>query len=402
MYFPDGTRVGAHNASGVTEAAQRWILAEGASGVFSTFILVANPNATTTNVRVQYLKSTGEVVVLHRCAAGQQPHHVLAAERLPRPARDRRNSRPSSKVSIRANRSSPSGRCTSIRHRRAAVSRAAAMTRSAFPRPAGNGISPKGFTGGNAQTAFETFLLLANTNASKTTATVTYQLDSGQAVTRDYELSPNQRLTVWVDQEGRTLRRPPEGRVVWHHRASHPADGGRTRHVLGHADCRGCDHPDRSRGAKAMPRPGSPVLASRWAFAEGREGEDASARPYSTFFLLSNPGAAPVNVQATFMTEDGGGLTTTVTIPAEAAPTSGRPPDCRRSAPWRIAALRRSSRARRRAVRRRARDVPVCRFQQRARQHGHAMDGHDRGAVATAGHGHRVGLHARPDAPQRR
>src|SRR6187402_1544902 len=62
MYFPDGTRAGGHNASGVTATAQRWILAEGASGVFSTFILVANPNPTTVQVRVQYLKSTGDIV----------------------------------------------------------------------------------------------------------------------------------------------------------------------------------------------------------------------------------------------------------------------------------------------------------------------------------------------------
>jgi lysophospholipase L1-like esterase len=74
---------------------------------------------------------------------------------------------------------------------------------------------------------------------------------------------------------------------------------------------------------------GAPELSAKWAFAEGREGIDAAGRPYSTFFLLSNPSSSPLTVKATFMTEDGGGLTTTVTVPANGRtniwPTAGLP-----------------------------------------------------------------------------
>ena len=71
--------------------------------------------------------------------------------------------------------------------------------------PSTTWLFAEGFTGGNAQTAFETFLLLANTGTTDTVATVDYLLDNGQVVTRTYPLLARQRFTVWVDQEGRTF-----------------------------------------------------------------------------------------------------------------------------------------------------------------------------------------------------
>ena len=96
---------------------------------------------------------------------------------------------------------------------------------------------------------------------------------------------------------GPHVRRPPEGSVVRHHRASH-----RSRSSP-NAPCTGARRLPRTRprrpspGAKATPRPDRRCWRPRWAFAEGREGEDASARPYSTFFLLSNPAPTPIDVQ---------------------------------------------------------------------------------------------------------
>ena len=314
MYFPDGTRVGAHNASGVTAAAQRWILAEGASGVFSTFILVSNPNPSATNVRVQYLKSTGDVITFTA---------VL-------PPSSRTTYWPQNDYPAQLGSAEFSTVVESLEGGKPIVAERAMYF---DPAPGGSGFArsghdalgvpeasdawyfAEGFTGGNAQTAFETFLLLANTNSNSTTATVTYQLDSGQAVTRDYVLAPNQRLTVWVDQEGRTfdarLKAASFGMTV---KATRPMVAERAMYwgTPSGADPTTPTFPWREGHATA----GSPVLAATWAFAEGREGEDAAGRPYSTFFLLSNPSATPITVTATFMTEDGGGLTTSVTIPA--------------------------------------------------------------------------------------
>jgi lysophospholipase L1-like esterase len=327
MYFPDGTRVGAHNASGVTEPAQRWILAEGASGSFSTFILVANPNATATNVRIQYLKSTGDVVSFTA---------VL-------PAGSRTTYWPQVDFPAQLGSAEFSTVVESLDAGKRIVAERAmyfdpAPTGSRFARSGHDALGvpeasttwyfAEGFTGGNATTAFETFLLLANVNSVPVTATVTYQLDSGQTVVRPYALAPNQRLTVWVDQEGRTVdprltaasfgmtvsATAPivaERAMYW----GNPSAGDATTPAL----------PWREGHATA----GAPELAAKWAFAEGREGIDAAGRPYSTFFLLSNPSSSPLTVKATFMTEDGGGLTTTVTVPANGRaniwPTAGLP-----------------------------------------------------------------------------
>ena len=326
MYFPDGTRVGAHNASGVTEPAQRWILAEGAStGSFSTFILVANPNASATNVRVQYLEATGDVVSFT---------DVL-------PARSRRTYWPQNDFPAQLGSAEFSTVVESLDAGKPIVAERAmyfdpSPTGSRFARSGHDALGvpdasttwyfAEGFTGGNAATAFETFLLLANTNDVPATATVTYQLDSGQTVVRPYVLAPRQRLTVWVDQEGRTadarLKSASFGMTVsatapivaeramyW----GNPSAGDPTTPAL----------PWREGHATA----GATELASKWAFAEGREGSDAGGRTYSTFFLLSNPAATPVTVKATFMTEDGGGVTTTITVPANGRvniwPTAG-------------------------------------------------------------------------------
>ena len=325
MYFPDGTRLGGHNASGVTQAARRWILAEGASGVFSTFILVANPNDSTTAIRVRYLKSTGEVVEFTDTLA----------------ANSRRTYWPQVDFAAQLGSAEFSTVVESTEAGEEIVAERAmyfdpAGTGSGFARSGHDALGvpeasktwyfAEGFTGGNAQTAFETFLLLANTNGTASTATVTYQLDSGQTVTRDYTLPPNQRVTVWVDQEGRTvdarLKASAFGITV---SATAPIVAERAMYwgAPSAADPSTPTFPWREGHATA----GSTVLASKWAFAEGREGLDAAARPYSTFFLLSNPSASPITVKATFVTEDGGGFTTTTTIPARGRtniwPTAG-------------------------------------------------------------------------------
>jgi hypothetical protein len=59
----DNTFGGGHNALGVVAPAPRWFLAEGATGTFfDTFLLVVNPGAEPTRVRVRYLLPSGETI----------------------------------------------------------------------------------------------------------------------------------------------------------------------------------------------------------------------------------------------------------------------------------------------------------------------------------------------------
>jgi hypothetical protein len=77
MYFsrPDQTFAAGHESAGVTAAASRWFLAEGATGsFFNMFILIANPSPTLAQVEMQYLLTDGTVITV--------PHDVGANNRL--------------------------------------------------------------------------------------------------------------------------------------------------------------------------------------------------------------------------------------------------------------------------------------------------------------------------------
>jgi Domain of unknown function (DUF4394)/Calx-beta domain len=75
MYFGfNPLWVGGHESVGVTLPSRNWFLAEGATGAFfETFVLFANPSATTANVSVRYLPATGSPVgKLYEVPAGQR------------------------------------------------------------------------------------------------------------------------------------------------------------------------------------------------------------------------------------------------------------------------------------------------------------------------------------------
>src|SRR6185369_5615701 len=57
MTWSDTRKRGGHNSQGVLAPATNWYLAEGTTGFFQTFILIANPDPTqTANVEVTYLR----------------------------------------------------------------------------------------------------------------------------------------------------------------------------------------------------------------------------------------------------------------------------------------------------------------------------------------------------------
>jgi hypothetical protein len=68
MYWPGGdTPFGeGHASSGLTTTSLDWLLAEGRVGgpsAYTTYILLANPQNTAANVRVTFLRETGEPIV---------------------------------------------------------------------------------------------------------------------------------------------------------------------------------------------------------------------------------------------------------------------------------------------------------------------------------------------------
>jgi hypothetical protein len=72
MYFGDATHVvrGGTESAGVTAPSTHWFLAEGATGgLFTTFVLVSNPNDAPANVTFQYLLDSGDPITVEKTVA---------------------------------------------------------------------------------------------------------------------------------------------------------------------------------------------------------------------------------------------------------------------------------------------------------------------------------------------
>ncbi len=307
MYFTGAAQAGSHNASGVTQAglSERWTLAEGSGGVFQTFVLVANPNPAPTRVRATYLTGTGQTFTTEQEAPANSrltffprgEHAALATEDFSTVIE-----------SLTPGNTVIAERAMyfdDFRSGHDALGVTSASTTWLFA---------EGFTGGNAQTAFETFLLLANTGNDPTTATVDYLLDNGQIVSRTYQLEPRQRFTVWVDQEGRSFdNRLTAAAFGIRVTATAPIVAERAMYwgTPSAADPTTPTFPWVEGHATAGVIAGEP----KWAFAEGQQGVfGASGTRHDTFFLLANPQNIPVQVQATFVREDGKGIVRTICL----------------------------------------------------------------------------------------
>ncbi len=313
MYLAAGPRGGGHNASGVTRLASTWILAEGATTFFDTFVLVANPNAGVTRVRATYLTAGGSEFVTTQNAAAQgratfwprNEHPALASAEFSTviesmtPGHD--------VVAERAMYFDYPGPHAFARAGHDAVGVSA---------PSSTWYFAEGYTGGNASIAFETFLLLANQDNTDATVTVTYHLDTGAALSRDYVVPARQRFTVWVDQEGRLydplLENAAFGITV---QATHPIVAERAMYwgTPSASDPLTPQFPWVEGHATA----GTPERASTWGFAEGAQDYiDGTGNRYQTFLLLANPNPAPIVVRATFLREeDGTGIQRDTCVP---------------------------------------------------------------------------------------
>lgn len=298
---------GSHNASGVTQSglSSTWTLAEGSGGVFQTYVLVANPNPTPTTVRATYLTGTGESFVTTQVAP--------ANARLTFYPRGEHAALASADFSTQIE-SLTAGNDVVAERAMYFDDLMSGHDALGVKNPSTTWLFAEGFTGGNATTAFETFLLLANTNVTETVATVDYLLDSGEVVSRNYTLGPRQRFTVWVDSEGRVFdSRLTASAFGVRVTATQPIVAERAMYwgTPSASDATTPMFPWREGHATA----GVPAAQARWGFAEGQQGTFGSAATkFDTFFLLANPNGVPVQVQATFVREDGLGIVRTICL----------------------------------------------------------------------------------------
>jgi hypothetical protein len=147
---------------------------------------------------------------------------------------------------------------------------------------------------------FETFVLLANPNATSVTATLRYLPDAGSPVTAVKTIAPFGRVTVNLEQEAPSLANAIVSTTVT---ATQPILVERSQYW-----------PDPSPlWQEAHNSFGVVATGTRWAFADGRVG---GANQAQTNIMVANPGATAANITVTFLREGGAApVTKTYIVP---------------------------------------------------------------------------------------
>lgn len=297
MYWADGQRYGGHNANGITETATDWFLAEGSTGFFDDFVLIANPSATqTAAVNVTFLLENGTTVPRTYQIAPNSRFNIWTNLDIPELANKAFSTtvRSTNGVEIAVERAMYFGPGREGGHESAGVTEA---------KP--NWFFAEGFTGpgGTNPLQFDTFLLLSNPGTLPATANVTFFREGGTPIQRIYDLPPTSRLNVWVDLVPGLEAAAFSTRVT------------STQPIV----CERAMYWGKGSGdwLDAHNTPGVTEEALKWAFAEGVEdGIDNSGTFYDSYYLLVNTSATPAQIRATFMREDGTGIVRDLSVPA--------------------------------------------------------------------------------------
>jgi lysophospholipase L1-like esterase len=318
MMWANGQRRGGHNSPGILETAPEWFLAEGTTGFFDTFILIANPDPDrAADVEVKYLLVSGSPLTRTITVApnGRRTIWVNSGDL-------------DNDGDVDAAIGEFSAVIRSTNGVDIAVERAMYWNQfegghesTAVTAPARTWLFAEGVTGGSPSFSWNTFLLLANPQSTDANIRLTFFRDSGGPLIYETTVRANTRKTIKVDEidvnnDGRpdlangsfstkveSLNENPEVPIVAE-RAMYWSSNG-VFYVEGHNT------------------PGVNEEALKWAFAEGAEGSiDATGIKYDSFLLVSNASDRALDLTVTFVREDGKGLVKTFSGPNAVPPRS--------------------------------------------------------------------------------
>ena len=309
LYWPAATKRGGHNSQGVLAPATKWYLAEGSTGMFDDFVLIANPSTTTTaSVQVTFLTPEGTTVVFPPLAIAPNARATVW---------------PNSEVPALANKAFStvveSTNAVPVFVERALYFAAgttweAGHGSTGITAPSPTWIFGEGFTGGPPSFMFDTFILLANPGTTATTATVTFLRENAAPIVKVYPIAPTSRENIWVDQIDGLEDAAFSVKIA----ATSPIIAERAMYWG-----------PNGAWVEAHNSPGVVAEALKWGFAEGAEdGLDASGLQFDSYFLVANSSTNALELKATFMREDGTGIVRTFTVPGQSRftlPTSQYP-----------------------------------------------------------------------------
>ena len=201
----DKTGYGAHAETAILAPSTTWYLAEGAThGAFDLFYLLQNPNDTQAHVTINYLRQAPLAPVSKTYTVDPNSRKTIPVD-AEGPELDAVDTAAAitSDLPIVVERAMYSTRPGQPAF--AAGHGAAGVTA-----PALRWFLAEGATGN----FFDLYVLVGNPNTTKSDLTVTYLLPAGQPFTKDYSVGPQQRLTIYPQDEDTRLANTPVSVIV--------------------------------------------------------------------------------------------------------------------------------------------------------------------------------------------
>ena len=197
---------GGHESAGVSELSRAWFLAEGATGsFFDTFVLIANPNPTPTDVTLRFLTDQGQSVVRNYTVAANARLTVDIENESPLLANVAASTTIVASQPIIVERSMywpGTGAQWSEAHNSFGVT----ATGTKWGLAEGRSGTDK---------AFVTFILLANPNPTTAAQVrVSYLRPTGAPIVRTYTVNPNSRFNIDVNSRVPELANQSFGALI--------------------------------------------------------------------------------------------------------------------------------------------------------------------------------------------
>jgi hypothetical protein len=278
-----GAMAGAHTAKAIINPSATWYLAEGNAGFFDTFILLANPQSSPVNVKVDFLLDDGQVVTksYEIAALGRQ---TVYANEIPELLTR------SFGTTVHADKPILCERAMYFKNGDTMFR--GGSSSAAVPAGSTHWFLAEGQTGD----FFETFVLLANPNAEPADVTIRYLTNAGVARVDHLTMAPTSRQTIVAD----SLPEIAATDVSFDISATKPIIAERSMYW--------------GPWYESHNSMGITDLGTSWALAEGEVGGPYGA---NSFILLANPGTQEAQVTLNFYREAGAApLQLTRTVPA--------------------------------------------------------------------------------------
>ena len=273
--------VGSHAESSVAAPGRQWYLAEGATGgPFNLFYLLQNTSSRSAAVTVRYLRPSPEAPIVRSYTVAPRSRYTIWVNGIPGLGGGDVSASITSTEDIAVERA--------MYLDGAGAAFLAGHDASAVPAPALSWFFAEGATG----SFFDEYILLANTSTTTAIVQIDYLLPDGMVIPKAYELAPESRRTIRVDDEHPSLSDTAVSarihslngvsfvaeRTMWW------GDGG---------------------WYEAHNSPGAVETGTRWLVSAGEVG---GPNHYSTFVLLANTSAFVGQARVTVLLEGGGTL----------------------------------------------------------------------------------------------